>query len=121
MPTNVRFRSLVPPDASPRGEPTVRLHFDGRAMQAPAGCSVAAALLANGVSTFRTTPVSGAPRAPYCMMGACFDCLVEIDGQPNRQSCLVAVAEGMQVKTQAGLRSFDCVGAVITEEAAHVD
>ena len=121
MPTNARFRSLVPADASPRGEPMVNLHFDGRALKAPAGCSVAAALLANGVSTFRTTPVSGAPRAPYCMMGACFDCLVEIDGQPNRQSCLVAVAEGMQVKTQAGLRSLGGVGAVLSEEAAHVE
>lgn len=120
MPTNVRFRSLVPADASPRGEPMVNLFFDGRGLQAPAGCSVAAALLANGVSTFRTTPVSGAPRAPYCMMGACFDCLVEIDGQPNRQSCLVAVAEGMQVKTQAGLRSFNGADAVIAEEATHV-
>ncbi len=121
MPTNARFRPLFPIDASPRGEPTVNLCFDGRAMQAPVGCSVAAALLANGVSTFRTTPVSGAPRAPYCMMGACFDCLVEIDGQPNRQSCLVAVAEGRQVKTQAGLRSFDGAEAVVSGEAAHVE
>lgn len=121
MPTDVRFRSLVPAGASPRGEPLVNLHFDGRALQAPAGCSVAAALLANGVSTFRTTPVSGAPRAPYCMMGACFDCLVEIDGEPNRQSCLVAVAEGMQVKTQAGLRSLDGTGAVLSTEVAHAE
>ncbi|MGJ7610726.1 MULTISPECIES: (2Fe-2S)-binding protein [unclassified Variovorax] len=121
MPTDVRFRSLVPAGTSPRGEPVVTLHFDGRALQAPAGCSVAAALLANGVSTFRTTPVSGAPRAPYCMMGACFDCLVEIDGQPNRQSCLVAVAEGMRVNTQAGLRSLDASGGVLAGEAAHVE
>ncbi len=121
MPTDVRFRSLVPADASAGGEPTVTLSFDGRALRAPAGRSVAAALLASGVSIFRTTAVSGAPRAPYCMMGTCFDCLVEIDGQPNRQSCLVAVAEGMQVKTQAGLRSFDGADAVPTEKAAHVE
>ncbi|MGJ7497150.1 (2Fe-2S)-binding protein [Variovorax sp. RT4R15] len=121
MPTNARFRPLFPIDASPRGESTVSLGFDGRAIEAPVGCSVAAALLVNGVSTFRTTPVSGAPRAPYCMMGACFDCLVEIDGQPNRQSCLVTVAEGMQVKTQAGLRSLDDVGDVASAKAAHVE
>jgi D-hydroxyproline dehydrogenase subunit gamma len=121
MPTDVRFRPLFPIGASPRGEATVRLFFDGRAMQAPVGCGVAAALLANGVSTFRTTPVSGAPRAPYCMMGACFDCLVEIDGQPNRQSCLVPVAEGMQVRTQAGLRSVDGGEAAVSKKAAHVE
>lgn len=81
--------------------------FDGRPLRAPAGISVAAALLASGISMFRTTPVSGAARAPFCMMGACFDCLVEIDGVPNRQSCLTAVANGMKIRTQQGLRSFD--------------
>ena len=93
----------------------VSLTFDGNPLQAPAGCSVAAALLAGGVSTFRTTPVSGVPRAPYCMMGACFDCLVEIDGVPNRQSCLITVAPGMQVRTQLGLRSL----AVENREPQH--
>ena len=104
MPTETRplFRALAPPDG-----PTVALMFDGRPLRAPAGISVAAALLASGISTFRTTPVSGAARAPFCMMGACFDCLVEIDGVPNRQSCLTAVANGMKIRTQQGLRSFD--------------
>jgi predicted molibdopterin-dependent oxidoreductase YjgC len=120
MPTKARFRILAPAAAAPRSDPGVTFSFDGRPLQAPAGCSVAAALLANGVSTFRTTPVSGAPRAPYCMMGACFDCLVEIDGEPNRQSCLVAVAPGMQVKTQAGLRAIEGNSAAIAPEAAHV-
>lgn len=120
MATDVRSHRLFRFEASLREEPSVNLHFDGRTIQAPVGCSVAAALLANGVTTFRTTPLSGAPRAPYCMMGACFDCLVEIDGQPNRQSCLVAVTEGMQVSTQAGLRSLDC-GAADSEEATHVE
>ena len=80
--------------------------LDGRTLQAPAGCSVAAALLANGVSVFRTTGISGEPRAPYCMMGVCFDCLVEIDGVPNCQSCLTTVRPGMQVRTQSGLPSL---------------
>ncbi len=106
MPTKPLFKPLASPgDLSPQGA-TVTLTFDETPLEVPAGCTVAAALLANGVSTFRTTPVSGAPRAPYCMMGACFDCLVEIDGVPNRQSCLVTVAPGMQVRTQSGLRSL---------------
>lgn len=96
------FRPLSPPEGA-----MVALTFDGRPLQAPAGCSVAAALLASGVSAFRTTPVSGTARAPFCMMGACFDCLVEIDGVPNRQSCLIAVAPGMKVRTQQGLRAID--------------
>ena len=53
-------------------------------------------LLAAGIDHCRTTPVSGAPRAPYCMMGVCFDCLVTIDGVGSRQGCLVPVREGMR-------------------------
>jgi predicted molibdopterin-dependent oxidoreductase YjgC len=55
----------------------------------------------------RATPVSGSPRAPYCMMGVCFDCLMEIDGVPNRQACLVPVAEGMRIRRQQGARKAD--------------
>jgi NADH dehydrogenase/NADH:ubiquinone oxidoreductase subunit G len=38
------------------------------------------------------------------MMGACYDCLVEIDGEPNRQACMTEVAEGMQVRRMQGAR-----------------
>jgi len=65
------------------------------------GESVAAALLASGNPVCRHTPATGADRAPFCMMGVCFDCLMEIDGVPNRQACLVEVREGMQVRRQA--------------------
>ena len=41
------------------------------------------------------------------MMGVCFDCLVEIDGEPNRQACLVQVREGMTVRRQRGARAFE--------------
>ncbi len=67
---------------------------------------MAAALLASGLDATRETVVSGAPRAPYCMMGVCFDCLVTIDGIGNRQGCMVPVAEGMRVERQKGRREF---------------
>lgn len=76
--------------------------IDGRAAKAGETDSVAAALLANGVLACRTSAVSDAPRAPYCLMGVCFECLVTIDGTPNRQGCLVRVRPGMRVETQAG-------------------
>jgi len=88
--------------AEPR--PKIAFSFDGRVVEARAGDSVAAALLAAGILRFRTTPISGAPRGPYCLMGACFDCLVMIDGLGNRQACLTEVAEGMRVETQQGKR-----------------
>jgi len=82
----------------------VGLMVDGRPVTARAGDTVAAALLASGIDHCRTTPVSGAPRAPYCLMGVCFDCLVTIDGVGSRQACLVPVHDGMTVETQLGKR-----------------
>ena len=92
------FARLPDPDAGA----AVPITIDGAPFDARAGDTVAAALLAAGVTTFRTTSVSGAPRGPYCLMGTCFDCLVDIDGQPNRQACLTRVAPGMQIATQHG-------------------
>jgi D-hydroxyproline dehydrogenase subunit gamma len=80
----------------------VSISIDGAPFDARAGDTVAAALLAAGVAIFRTTPVGGAPRGPYCMMGACFECLVEIDGQPNLRACMARVAPGMRIATQHG-------------------
>jgi len=88
------------------GGETVNFTIDGRPATARLGDTVAAALLASGMESCRTTPVSGAPRAPYCMMGVCFECLVTINGIGNRQGCLIPVAEGMAVETQKGARAI---------------
>jgi sarcosine oxidase subunit alpha len=82
----------------------VGITVDGRLVTAREGDTVAGAMLAAGVEAFRTSAVSGAPRAPWCMTGACFDCLVEIDGVGSRQACMVEVREGMAVVTQRGRR-----------------
>jgi predicted molibdopterin-dependent oxidoreductase YjgC len=84
----------------------VTITFDGAPIAAREGDSVAAALLAAGVAHFRDTPVSGAARGPWCMMGACFDCLVAIDGEPARQACMVTVAVGMRVERQHGAADY---------------
>ena len=81
--------------------------FEGRTVTAREGESVAAALIAAGLRGFRATPVSGASRAPWCMMGICFDCLVEIDGLASRQACMVQVQPGMQVRRQRGAKSLE--------------
>ena len=86
------------PDAAAR----VSLTVDGAPVEVPAGASVAAALLVAGATPTRVSTVSAAPRAPYCMMGVCFECLVEIDGIPSQQGCLVQVRPGMRIKRQNG-------------------
>jgi predicted molibdopterin-dependent oxidoreductase YjgC len=78
----------------------VAITIDGVPFTARDGDTVAAALLAAGTIVCRTTPVAGAPRGPYCMMGACFECLVDIDGRPNAQGCMTPVAPGMRIVTR---------------------
>lgn len=80
----------------------IGLFLDGVQVAVPKGISVAAALLYLDASPARFTPVSAKPRTPYCMMGVCFDCLMEIDGEANQQACQVIVCEGMQVRRQNG-------------------
>ncbi len=97
------FRSLRD-DGADAHRPGVTLSVDGEPCTVPAGASVAAALLQRG-SIARLTGLSGSPRAPYCMMGVCFECLVQIDGVPNRQACMVAAEPGMDVRCQDGHRT----------------
>jgi predicted molibdopterin-dependent oxidoreductase YjgC len=96
------FRRL--PEA---GAASVPLTIDGSAVMARAGDSVAGTLIGAGLTTCRTTPVSGSPRGPFCMMGVCFDCMVEIDGRPNQQACMIEVRAGMRVARQEGARAAD--------------
>jgi len=79
----------------PIGRP-ITIHFDGRPIAALEGETVAAALSAAGIVAFRRT-ASGAPRGLYCGMGACFDCVVTVDGRIGQRACLTKVADGMQV------------------------
>jgi len=80
----------------------VSVTIDGTTVRVPRGESAAAAVLAQGATCTRTTPLSGAPRAPLCMMGVCFECLMVINGQANRQACQVLVEEGMSIRRQDG-------------------
>ncbi|MHB2268204.1 (2Fe-2S)-binding protein [Aliihoeflea sp. PC F10.4] len=82
----------------------VRFFIDGEPASGLDGDTVAAALLLAGRTVFRQSAVSGVQRGPYCLMGACHDCYVEIDGIANRQACLVQVRDGMKVSIQRGKR-----------------
>ena len=86
---------------------TITVEVEGRTVRVPEGASAAAAVLLAGMVSLRDTPVSASPRAPYCMMGVCFDCLAEIDGVPNRQSCMIAARPGMRVRRQRGPRPIE--------------
>ena len=86
---------------------TIAVVVEGRTTLVPKGASAAAAVLLAGFCSIRETPVEGNERAPYCMMGVCFDCLAEIDDVPNRQSCMVEARSGMQIRRQIRARKID--------------
>lgn len=80
---------------------TVNIIFEDVPMEVPAGISVAAAVLGHAHPDHLSRhPVDGSARSPFCLMGVCFECLMEINGVPNVQACMVPVAEGMIVKRQ---------------------
>ncbi len=77
----------------------INFTFDGDGITATDGQSLAAALTGAGRREFRVT-AQGSPRGIFCGMGVCQDCLVSVDGTPNRRACMTKAADGMTVETQ---------------------
>lgn len=75
---------------------SVEVTLDGQPTSLPAEMSVAAALLTIGKITSRISLVSKKPCSPHCLMGVCFECLMEIDGI-RRQACMTTVRKGMVI------------------------
>jgi predicted molibdopterin-dependent oxidoreductase YjgC len=74
---------------------TLTVRVNGTPVIVPAGSTVAVAvLLSTGACR---TSVSGQPRAPFCGMGTCFECRVEIDGQSHQRSCQVMCEANMEI------------------------
>lgn len=77
---------------------TIVCRLDGRELEVPRGRTVAAAIMLEGADPrLRRTRGSGAPRGVFCGIGACFDCLVRIDGAGPVRGCLVEVEDGMRI------------------------
>ena len=75
---------------------TVTVTLDGKPVSLPSGLSVAAALFGIGEMISRISPTSHKPCSPHCLMGVCFECMMEIDGV-QRQACLTEVKHGMVI------------------------
>ena len=80
----------------------VQFSVDGHAHWAFEGETVAAALLAAGQRTLRSTARRGEPRGMYCGIGVCFDCVMTVDGRPNVRACQAPVRAGMRIESQTG-------------------
>ena len=91
---------------------SVEFTFDGRPLTAQAGQTVGAALLAEGIRSWRTTRFGGRPRGLFCGIGVCFDCLIVVNGLPDVRACQRLVADGDAIATQYGVRLPDEGGVI---------
>lgn len=74
----------------------MQIEVNGTLTPCRAGMTVAAALLEQGVYQLRNSPTAGTPRGAFCLMGACQECAILIDGRIQR-ACQTVVRDGMCV------------------------
>ena len=100
------------PDHSRGPEHTIEAF--GEPLPAHDGETVAAALLAADRTVFSRSVKYHRPRGPFCLAGRCSNCLVRIDGVPNKFACTTLCAPGMRVEAQnvLGSASHDALGAI---------
>ena len=84
----------------------VTFTFDGRPIEAIAGESIASALAAHGILGFSaphpagaTHDTSPAQTGLYCGMGACFACVVTVDGRAGQRACLAKLDGSEEVRS----------------------
>lgn len=100
-------------------EATDHFTFDGQAVAIRPGQSLAAALTEAGLRPLRQT-AKGATRGIFCGMGICQDCLVTVDGAPNRRACMTPAHKGMRVQTQVAFPDLGQVAVPPEPEPARV-
>ncbi|NBH11758.1 (2Fe-2S)-binding protein [Amycolatopsis sp. SID8362] len=79
---------------------SLEITVDGERVPGVEGQTVAAVLLAAGRRSWRTTR-SGAPRGVFCGIGACFDCLLTVNGVPDVRACRRRAVDGDEILTQS--------------------
>jgi len=80
-----------------RAGSTVEFTFDDAPVTGLAGETIAASLLALGHLDLRHASATDR-RGVFCGMGACQDCLVEVDGRNSQRACMTKIAAGMEVR-----------------------
>ncbi len=95
-------RIVAHPILGSRVSQPISFTFDGRAIEAEAGETIASALMASGIRVFGHHPKDGAPQGIFCANGQCSQCLVVADGRPVK-ACMTPVVRGMVVESLDGL------------------
>jgi D-hydroxyproline dehydrogenase subunit alpha len=104
-----------------RGSMTDHLTFDGQPVPVAPGQTVAGALWAAGIRSWRTTRVREQPRGLFCGIGACFDCLATVDGTPAQRLCVTPARAGMEVLRKVPFLTFSVEEGALLNTAAEYD
>ncbi|MFO0553397.1 MAG: 2Fe-2S iron-sulfur cluster-binding protein [Polyangiaceae bacterium] len=83
----------------------VKIHLDGREIDAERGEPIAASILAAGERVLARSPKLHRPRAPACMRGDCEGCVARVDGVPNIATCMRDAFGGEEISAQNVLGS----------------
>ena len=87
----MRLRRLAETD-----RPTVSFLLDGAAADALEGDTLLTAILVHD-DHLRASEFGDGLRAGFCLMGACQDCWVNVEGGGRVRACTTAITEGMRV------------------------
>jgi D-hydroxyproline dehydrogenase subunit gamma len=78
--------------------PRIMLTLEGRPVEAQQGDTLLTALLAAGGGYLRESEFGDGPRAGFCLMGACQDCWVVVEGRGRVRACTTLAEQGMEVR-----------------------
>ena len=81
-----------------RGKP-IEVSINGKIVNSFEGELVSTVLQIEGISVFARKNKTGRPSGIYCGMGACYECLVKINGTANMRACQTFVANQMIIET----------------------
>lgn len=89
--TNEQFQRI-----GETARPKVTIVVDGEGVTAYEGDTLLTALLTSG-RVVRSSEFGDGPRAGFCLMGACQDCWVALEGGGRVCACTTFVSEGLSV------------------------
>jgi len=75
------------------------IEVNGMTIKAHKDQTIAAALIENGIKTFRKTRKNES-RGPFCGIGLCFECRTTVDGVSDVRTCITPAKPGCKVMIQ---------------------
>ncbi|MCY4087790.1 MAG: 2Fe-2S iron-sulfur cluster-binding protein [Actinomycetia bacterium] len=80
----------------------MRIDFEGRAVEARPGDTIASALFRSGVRVFSRSFKLHRRRGLYCLTGDCPNCLMTVAGEPGVRTCMTPASAGVEVRRERG-------------------